>query len=55
MSNNAIKYEIKINKLITRNIINKNISKYFVKYISSNNCKNAKLLFSKCSTSSYVF
>ena len=49
--NNEIKYEIKINKLITRNIINKNISKHFVKYISSNNCKNAKLLFAKCSTS----
>ena len=49
--NNAIKCEIKMIKLITRDIINKNISKHFVKYISSNNCKNANLLFAKCSAS----
>ena len=39
--------------MITKNIIDKNISNHFVKYIGSNNCTNAKSLFIKC-PKSYV-
>ena len=55
MSNDFVKYEIKMFKLITRNIINKNISKHFVKYIGSNKCTDAKLLFDTCSPSYIEF
>ena len=55
MLNDNVKYEIKIFKLITRNIINKNISNHFVKYIGSNKCTDAKLLFDKCSPSYVEF
>ena len=52
--NNArVENEIKIYELLTKNIINKNISNHIVKYIDSNNCTNAKSLFSKC-PKSYV-
>jgi hypothetical protein len=47
-SNKRVNNEIKIYELLTKNIINKNISDHFVKYISSNDCNNAKLLFKKC-------
>ena len=40
--------EIKIYELITKNIINENISNHFVKYIKSHSCNNAKSLFKKC-------
>lgn len=43
--------EIKIYELLTKNIINKNISNHIVQYINSNNCNNAKSLFKKCSKS----
>lgn len=39
--------------MITRNIIEKNISSHFVKFIGTNNCSNANTLFSLC-TKSYV-
>ena len=53
--NKSVKYdakryknEIKIYEMITKNIINKNISNHFVKYIKSNEYNNAKSLFKKC-------
>jgi len=47
-ANIRVNNEIKIYELITKNIINKNITDHFVKYISSNDCNNAKSLFQKC-------
>ena len=52
-NNIRVENEIKIYELLTKNIINKNISNHFVQYISSNNCNNAKSLFKKC-PKSYV-
>ena len=52
-NNIRVENEIKICELLTKNIINKNISNHIVKYIDSNNCTNAKSLFSKC-PKSYV-
>jgi hypothetical protein len=46
--NNRVKNEIKIYELLTEEIINKNISKHFVKYFGHNDCANAKKLFNKC-------
>jgi len=43
--NKIIKNEINIYKLLTKNIINKDISNHIVKYINLNNCNNAKELF----------
>ena len=51
--NQMVNNEIKIYELLTKNIINKNISNHIVKYINSNNCNNAKSLFKKC-PKSYV-
>lgn len=48
LQNKNVENEIKIYKLLTENIVNKNISNHIVKYIDSNECKNAKLLFKKC-------
>jgi len=48
-----IENEINIHELLTKNIIEKNISTHIVKYVGSNNCKNAKSLFRKC-PKSYV-
>ena len=48
LQNKNVENEIKIYELLTENIINKNISNHIVKYIDSNECKNAKLLFKKC-------
>ena len=45
--------EIKIYELLTKNIINKNISNHIVKYKGLQSCSNAKLLFSEC-PKSYV-
>jgi len=53
--NERVKNEIKIYELITKNIINKNISIHFVKYIGSNKCNNAKRLFKKCPKSYIEF
>ena len=47
-ANIRVNNEIKIYELITKNIINKNITDHFVKYISSNDCNDAKSLFKKC-------
>ena len=52
-NNIEVENEIKIYELLTKNIINKDISNHIVKYIDSNNCKNAKSIFSKC-PKSYV-
>lgn len=51
--NKRVEDETKIYELLTKNIINKNITDHIVKYISSNNCNNAKSLFKKC-PKSYV-
>jgi len=40
--------EIKIYELLTKNIIDKNITQHIVKYINTNKCNNAKSLFTKC-------
>lgn len=40
--------EIKIYELLTKNIINKNVSKHIVKYLGTNECTNASKLFKKC-------
>lgn len=42
------KNEINIYKLLTKNIINKNISKHYVKMINSNICMNGRELFKDC-------
>ncbi len=52
-NNIRVENEIKIYELLTKNIINKNISNHIVKYIDSNNCNNSKSLFKKC-PKSYV-
>ena len=52
-NNIRVENEIKIYELLTKNIINKNISNHFVQYITSNDCNNAKSLFKKC-PNSYV-
>jgi len=54
-NNMRVENEIKIYELLTKNIINKNISNHIVKYIDSNNCTNAKSLFSKCPNSYIEF
>jgi len=51
--NTKVTNEIEIYKSLTKNIIDKNISHHIVKYINSNNCNNAKMLFKKC-PKSYV-
>ena len=51
--NKMVNTEIKIYELLTKNIVNKNISNHIVKYVNSNNCNNAKSLFKKC-PSSYI-
>lgn len=51
--NTKVTNEIEIYKSLTKNIIDKNISHHIVKYINSNNCNNAKLLFKNC-PKSYV-
>ena len=53
VKNEGVNNEIKIYELLTKNIINKNISSHIVKYINSNDCDNAKSLFKKC-PKSYV-
>jgi len=40
--------EIKIYELLTKNIVEKNITQHIVKYINTNKCNNAKSLFTKC-------
>ena len=40
--------EIKIYEILTKNIINKNISKHIVKFNGYNSCNNGKELFKKC-------
>jgi hypothetical protein len=45
--------EIKIYELLTKKIIDKNISNHIVKYIYTNNCNNAQSLFKQC-PQSYV-
>jgi hypothetical protein len=50
---NKVNNEVKIYELLTKKIINKNISKHIVKYINSHKCTDAKSLFSKC-PKSYV-
>ena len=54
-NNKMVDNEINIIKLITENIVNKNISHHYVKYIGSNNCTNASLLFNKCPKSYIEF
>ena len=51
--NILVNNEIEIYKLLTKNIIDKNISNHIVKYKNSNSCNNAKSLFKKC-PKSYV-
>jgi hypothetical protein len=51
--NKRVNNEIKIYELLTKKIIDKNISNHIVEYIYSNNCNNAKSLFKKC-PKSYV-
>jgi hypothetical protein len=51
--NEKVNNEIKIYELLTKNIIDINISNHIVKYINSNDCNNAKSLFKKC-PKSYV-
>lgn len=52
-NNIRVNNEIKIYQSLTKNIIDKNISNHIVKYVNSNNCNNAKSLFTKC-PKSYV-
>lgn len=52
-NNKRVNNEIKIYQLLTKKIIDKNISNHIVKYIHSNNCNNAMALFNKC-PKSYV-
>ena len=52
-NNERVTNEIKIYELLTKNIVDKNISNHIVKYINTNNCNNAKSLFKKC-PKSYV-
>jgi len=52
-NNKRVNNEIKIYELLTKKIIDENISNHIVKYIYSNNCNNAKSLFKKC-PKSYV-
>jgi len=52
-NNKRVNNEIKIYELLTKNIIDKDISKHIVRYINSNKCNNAKTLFKKC-PNSYV-
>ena len=47
-SNNRVINEIKIYEALTKNIINRNISHHYVKFLGTNKCKNAKSLFKKC-------
>ena len=51
--NEYVNNEIKIYELLTKEIVNENISKHFVKYIDSRECENAKSLFADC-PKSYV-
>lgn len=51
--NIRVNNEIKIYEILTRDIVEKNISNHIVKYINSNNCNDAKSLFQKC-PKSYV-
>jgi hypothetical protein len=53
--NKRINNEIKIYELLTKKIINKNITNHIVKYKNSNNCNDAKLLFKKCPNSYIEF
>lgn len=46
--NIRVNNEIKIYELLTKKIINKNISNHIVGYKNSNDCNNAKSLFKKC-------
>lgn len=46
-----IQTEIKIYELITKNIINKNISNHFVKYYGYNDCQGSITLFNSCPAS----
>jgi len=54
-NNKKVNNEIKIYELLTKKIINKNISNHIVKYINLNKCNNAKLLFEKCPKSYIEF
>ncbi len=51
INNHKVKSEIKICELLTKKIVDKNISNHIVKYKGLSNCKNAELLFTKCSKS----
>lgn len=53
--NDSVKTEISIYQLLTKNIINKNISNHIVKYIGTNDCPDAKLLFKRCPRSYVEF
>ncbi len=46
--NKSIANEIKIQEIITNEIINENISSHFVKYLGVNDCNDAKSLFKRC-------
>lgn len=46
--NERVSNEIKIYELLTKKIIDKNVSNHIVRYINSNDCNNSKLLFKKC-------
>lgn len=46
--NKRVNNEISIYKLLTKNIIDTNISDHFVKYINETNCNNANELFKDC-------
>lgn len=54
-SNIRVENEIKIYELLTKKIINKNISKHIIKYVGFNNCNNAQSLFEKCPKSYIEF
>ena len=51
--NKSVKNEIKICKILTKKIVDKNISNHIVRYINSHKCSDAKSLFLKC-PKSYV-
>ena len=54
-SNRRVNNEISIYKALTENIIDKNISDHYVKYISKNSCNNASKLFYDCPKSYNAF
>lgn len=48
LQNSIVNNEINIYKLITKNVINKNISNHFVEFLGINDCHNVQELFKEC-------